>query len=426
MQEVRTKKRSLREVLPPKNLPSVPPALPADDPPISEPRQSPGAGKRRWWLGVLVVLALVASFLVSQAWARATVAVTPFSIDLALDEKVEASLGGADLTFGTITLPPRTGGKLVKASGIEKVSRPASGQIVIYNNYDKNPQRLIANTRFETPAGKIYRIREPVTVPGMTTVNGKLVPGTLEVTVYADEPGPGGNGPATDFSIPGFKNDPRFNKFFARSKTPLSGGLIGEVPKLSAEEETRARVALRSELTKELLKEARFKIPESQVLFDGAALLDWQDVTDWQAAASDSVMIKESATLTGVTLPRVALSNKLINTKVPNFSPDELRIINLESLSASLAVSRPEDLRNAKEIAVNIRGSARAVALVNRQDLAAKLAGLKQAEINSILANFKNISKAEVSIWPLWISRIPADPADIIIELDDNNDSLLH
>lgn len=440
MQEIKTKKRSLREVLPPKNISSRPAIsesvndLPADDdlPPIKIKHYNSGSGrsgggKKRWlWFGGLIIVILVIAFFISQAWARVTVEVVPFSIDLTLDETVDASRAGGELTFSTITLPAKTGGKLVKATGTEKVSRQASGQIVIYNNYDKNVQKLVANTRFETKEGKIYKIHEPVSVPGMKTVSGKAVPGTVEVTVYADKPGPAGNGPATDFTIPGFKGDPRFTKFFARSKTPLAGGIVGEVPKLSAEEETRARVALRADLTKELLKEARFKIPETQVLFDGTTLVDFQDATDWQAATAESVLIKESAILNGIMLPRQAFSNKLIDTKVSNFSPAELQIADLESLPVSLDLLKLGNLSEAKEITLSVKGSTRLIAVINNTDIAAKLAGAKQDEIDGVLAQIKSIAKAKVSFRPPWVGQVPADPEAITIKLDENNDSLLH
>ena len=109
---------------------------------------------------------------------------------------------------------------LIAATGITSGGQYASGKITVYNNYSSAPQKLIANTRFQTSDGKIYRIKGAISVPGM---------GVTEATVYADRAGEEYNiGPA-DFTIPGLKGGPRFEKVFAKSKSAMSGGTSGNV-----------------------------------------------------------------------------------------------------------------------------------------------------------------------------------------------------
>lgn len=52
------------------------------------------------------------------------------------------------------------------ASGSKDVSKPATGVVTVYNAHSTASQQLIANTRFEASDGKIYRIRDQITVPG--------------------------------------------------------------------------------------------------------------------------------------------------------------------------------------------------------------------------------------------------------------------
>src|SRR5690606_4341274 len=52
--------------------------------------------------------------------------------------------------FQIITVS-KSAGKEVTATGEEEVERKASGEITIFNDFDTNEQRLIRNTRFETP-----------------------------------------------------------------------------------------------------------------------------------------------------------------------------------------------------------------------------------------------------------------------------------
>ena len=77
-------------------------------------------------------------------------------------------------------------------------------------------------------------------MPGESLVSGKTVPGSTETAVSADEAGKEYNIGKTDFTIPGFKGDARYSKFYARSKTDMEGGFIGTIYSLSDEDEASA------------------------------------------------------------------------------------------------------------------------------------------------------------------------------------------
>lgn len=100
----------------------------------------------------------------------------------------------------------------------------AQGSVVIYNEYSETAQQLVATTRLETPEGLIFRITKGVTVPGITDAGE---PGAIEVAVVADQAGEAYNIGPTDFTIPGFKGNPKFEKFSARSKGEMRGGASG-------------------------------------------------------------------------------------------------------------------------------------------------------------------------------------------------------
>jgi len=126
--------------------------------------------------------------------------------------------------------------KSAKVSGVKNIERHAAGRIIIYNTFSKDPQILVRRTRFEAPGGKIYRIKDNITVPGADPRGNQLEPGSIEADVVADAPGETFNIGLTDFTIPGFKGTARFEKFYARSKTPMTGGFSGTSPVISEEE----------------------------------------------------------------------------------------------------------------------------------------------------------------------------------------------
>jgi len=113
----------------------------------------------------------------------------------------------------------------VDASGPSSSSgQKATGNVVIYNTFSSSEQSLVATTRLESSDGKIFRISKGVTVPGMTSDGN---PGAVEVQVVADEAGEAYNIGPSDFTIPGFKGNPKFGKFSAKSSEPMRGGASG-------------------------------------------------------------------------------------------------------------------------------------------------------------------------------------------------------
>ena len=151
--------------------------------------------------------------------STAVVNISPYKETLIVDSRLRARANTTTdgLPFEIAQLSAEESG-LVIATGISSGGQYASGKITVYNNYSNAPQKLIANTRFQTSDGKVYRIKGAISVPGM---------GVLEATVYADQAGEEYNiGPA-DFTLPGLKGGPRFEKVFAKSKSAMFGGSSG-------------------------------------------------------------------------------------------------------------------------------------------------------------------------------------------------------
>jgi len=106
----------------------------------------------------------------------------------------------------------------ITATGRETVEEKASGRIIVYNNHSSATQRLIKNTRFESPEGLIFRINESVEIPGMTkSTDGEIVPGVISAEVFADGTGEQYNIDASQFTIPGLKGTDQYEDMYAES-----------------------------------------------------------------------------------------------------------------------------------------------------------------------------------------------------------------
>ncbi len=119
---------------------------------------------------------------------------------IAYPDKRDKSLSYTIMTLET------TGENQVKASGQVNVKEQATGKLEISKS-TPGAERLIKNTRFRTPDGLVFRIKESVVVPGaIKDSSGKMIPGTIQAEVFADEVGDKYNVPAgKTFDVPGFQ-----------------------------------------------------------------------------------------------------------------------------------------------------------------------------------------------------------------------------
>ena len=91
--------------------------------------------------------------------STAAINISPYKETLAIDSRLRARANATTdgLSFEIMQLNAEESG-LITATGITSGGQKASGKITVYNNYGSAPQKLIANTRFQTSDGKVYRI----------------------------------------------------------------------------------------------------------------------------------------------------------------------------------------------------------------------------------------------------------------------------
>ena len=226
-----------------------------------------------WLIAFICLLALF--FGLSIIFSSVTVTVVPKSQVITLkDDTYTAkrnSTNTTDLSFEILNVSATTS-SIITATEEKNVDLKASGKIIIYNNYSSVPQRLINMTRFEANNGKIYRIDSSVTVPGLINVGGKVTPGSVEATVFADQAGDSYNMKLTDlsgdFKIPGFKGDVRYNGFYARLKTDITGGFSGKQKIISDNLRKTTEDGLKTKLKEQLLKELYAIKPDNYTFFN--------------------------------------------------------------------------------------------------------------------------------------------------------------
>ncbi len=360
-----------------------------------------------FFLGLLS-LALVLSF------SGATITVTPKTARSPVNAEFVASRSAGALYFARVPLL-QSAEAVIPAPLEKRVSEKASGAIVVYNNFSVKPQRLIKNTRFETASGLIYRIDRSITVPGRKGEGGAARPGSAETTVYADSPGAEYNMALSDFTIPGFKSDPaRFAAFYARSKTPMTGGFEGVVSAPAESALAEAREKLHATLEEKIRRSASASRAEGLLLFPGATAYSFESLP-LEAKGKDSVIVRERATGAAFLFKREELSRAVAGrlSSAPPGLPVE--IPNLEELQFALR-GEPALMAKAEEIRFTLKGDARIVWLFDEEKLRQALLGKPRGDLAAALSAFPAIEKVDLVLRPFWRRRFPENPDKIAIE----------
>jgi hypothetical protein len=360
------------------------------------------------WLGILACIAGL-FFVVSIFFTSATVTVTPKNETATILASLTAVKNGTNLDNSTpsahyqlITLSD-TATTSVATQGEQEVSQKASGQIVVYNTYSVTPQTLIKNTRFEASDGLIYRIQNQITIPGKTT----STPGSLSITVYADQPGPAYNIGLTDFTVPGLKSDSaKYNTIYARSKSPMTGGIQGLQAKISTSVQNSAQITLKAKLATELLTQAMAQTPNQYLFYAGAATTTYQAIPN-TVFSSSSVDVVEQGTINAVVIERSSFASALAAKSLQDYDESPVDISNISQLNVNLVNL------NSDTASLSVNGNAYFVWQYSTDKLANALKGKSSKDISSVLADFPSIAKADIVIRPFWISTLPSNPNKI-------------
>jgi len=380
--------------------------------------------KKKFWIFVALLLGLSSLFFLLMS-SKVLITITPLQYQGRIDANFVAvsEKETGDIPFD-IMMVDETGSKEVQSTSEEVVKEKASGKIVVFNNFDKNTQRLIVNTRFETPEGLIYRIKNSVVVPGQTVDSeGKTIPGSIEVMVYADQPGEKYNIGLSDFTIPGFEGSDRFDSFYARSKEVMTGGFEGVKKIASAEDIKRASLEITNELKEKLTQEILSKIPENFILYEDGLFVksDFIRTVDSENTAENMVSVEEKVSVYAVIFDRENLNKQIASDIIEGYKGEDIAITNLEDLSFEIKNKDEAEPWTEGRFIFSLKGEVNFEWLYDEEKLKNDFVGQPKSETNNILANYDGIESAEVEISPFWKNSFPRSTSRIQIVKKLNN-----
>lgn len=409
----------VRDILPPSEI-TMPVTRQPDiqEPRVSRMRQETNPLRtlepHRLKFIIFAVLFFATSVFTLGAFSHVVVVISPKEelVDMESVIKIGKDLG--DLA-GEAVLFKETAEAEGKASGTREVQERASGRIVIFNAHSSEPQVLVRRTRFRAPDGKVYRIQKGITVPGAAIVDGKIEPRSIEVEVFADEPGEDYNIGLSDFIIPGFQGSAKYEKFYARSKTPMTGGFIGKEPVILEKDIKALLQALEDQLRKTLGARLADEVPDGFFVPANEARYTFlpKEVDLQTGTQSETFRMQLVGELRTFFVRRSDVEKKLLEEYREDKDFDHLRIHNFDDLEFLV---RDVDFENLS-LTLKVTGRAQVVwgtdEGVLREQLAAASSNTSRLKV---FESYPQIRNASMVFKPFWWQVFPQNKDKIVIK----------
>lgn len=381
-------------------------------------------GSSKWWkFGIAAVVLLIVFVVVMNIFSGATVAVTPQQQDVTIEGTFVAStVADVDTLAYEMFSVTKEAQKEVAASGSETVQTKASGTIIVFNDFSDAPQILVENTRFRTPSGLVYRIQDQITVPGqLTDVSGETVPGSIEVRVVADQPGEEYNIDLSDFDIPGFEESgdlERFDKFFARSKTPMTGGFDGTRKILNEADALEARAELDTKLEGILKTALENELPDGFVVYNAGTFYSYRDLSQKPVEGQDKATLVRSGTLHAIAFNSADLARFVGFSTVAAYDGAAVELEDPFALTFDLVDKDAFDPTAPGEFEFTLSGKDTLVWQFDEERLRNDLVGKSKDDIQMVLSAYPAIQKADITLNPFWRRSFPEKVEDIKVKYE--------
>lgn len=405
--------RSIRNINIARRAPSPAPERSAFMPPM---RPSFLSNYKLWLIAAvaLVVLVLLGLF----ALRKTTVTVVPRTHTIVFDNTAPFTAYPADTAAaGTLPYEVQTftfeDSEVVPSSGTQHVETKASGSITVYNNATAAPFKLLANTRFETPEGLVFKSPVQVVIPGKKGTT----PGQVSITVVADEVGEKYNvGPTPKLTLPGLKGTDTFATVYASANAAFSGGFSGEQPQTAPGALEGATAQIRSRLETKI-REALDGISADKTALRDLARVSYADLPNTPEGTTN-VRIRQQATVAVPVFSTPILAASLAQSVSADAAKGGVHLVAQAGFAAQYADIASTTL-GADPIAFTLSGTAQLVWQVDKEALAGALAGHDQGAFETIIGGFPFVQEAKARIEPFWSSSFPKDPSKIIVTVSE-------
>lgn len=359
----------------------------------------PAVKKNPWGRRIFAAVFLFVSIgfaLCTYVFNNATVVIKP------LTETITASTTDLQIPSGAYMIESivKKDQRDVTASGTKVVSTKATGTIMLYNTFSTTPQTLVANTRLSSAQGKVYRLSNQAKIPGYTTVSGKVVPGSVQAAITADEAGPSYNAESLDLSIVAYAGTTKGEKIYARTKSAISGGASGTVPVLNNADVAKTVNDLSVSLV------ALTKVELSSRTKNG-----YISATGLENIATSSEVSGTTVRVT-ITAQKAYISKQnLVDQLIALSNNPKLKVgmFDIANQNLSLSTKNISMTGQTNPLVVTLSGTAIVKAQVDQAKIKQKLAEQNKDAFVSLMQAFPQFKEASYSFSPFWLQTFPKE-----------------
>lgn len=366
-------------------------------------------------LFIIIVVAAIL-FIVTTALGKAEITLELSTIDVSIDGTFTATreITTEDISFrkfGPITEKAQKG--IPAVDSVIETER-AEGTITVFNtNPSGEGLTLVANTRFQTSDGRIYKTPTAVNIPGGKTVGGKFVSGERDISVRADEDGDGYNITNSNerFTIPGLNKSGPYSDTYALSKTSIIGGFKGERLIADSDTEEEVRFLLQTGIQEQLMSRLRGDIknfdPVNWIVFDSMISVSFKELKNEQQ--ENSILVGEEGVLYAVGLREDDLAELIARNTISSETGDEYpNSLTIEDIEILIDSIDELDFANDTSISFRVTGNPTLSWDIDEILLFNDIKGQNEAGVRDIIAkNYPQALLKRVDIFPFWVNTIP-------------------
>lgn len=365
----------------------------------------------------IAILLFAAIFLISGS-AKIDIKPKKQEINLSLKISVSDKYSSVDATFnkipGQLFNIEKIASQTFLTTGQREVIQKAKGTITVYNEYGTTPQTLIATTRFESPEGFIFRTLKTIIVPGTKVENGKIIPGSINVEIIADKPGPLYNIAPSKFMIPAFKekgDSDRYGKFYGQSYEPMKNGISGWAKIVTESDYNAAKETLTATVKTAIAEALKTQTSGLKIINPEAVAVKIPDTSAKIDEATDNFIMTVSGSIKTFGFKQEDL-HKLIKQYSEKDNADI--VVLPEKLDIGFDQITMAD-NSTLTFTAKIKGNG--YAKINTQNILSDLLGNNKPQIQNYFKNAEKIMSAKVLLLPFWVKKMPKNKDKIQLNL---------
>ncbi|MDQ5912144.1 MAG: hypothetical protein QG568_357 [Patescibacteria group bacterium] len=356
----------------------------------------------------LTIFCGVSLFLTLSYFGGATITINPVRHDVVLKE---TKISLQDIGHETITTE-LDGTDEVEANGTAKVERKATGKIILYNAYNSSVQKLVVDTRLETPNGLIYKLKSGVSIPGQKTVNGKAVPGSIEAEVEASETGEKYNQGFKDFNVVAYKGSDRYEGIYGRSKTALANGFSGTVPNISSKDIASSTALIKEKINTQadayFAKKAKEK-GSNFVYIPSTKKLVFKEVKSDISKDGKKATLTLEATASAVLFDSTTLFAQIIKNQTEQIGEQVGSETNFDSTKEIVYTGDFSKLSIGMkdESSIQVTGTTSISSAIDEIKVTRAVSGLSKEQAIGAIKRLVELETIEIDIRPWWNKKLP-------------------